>query len=107
MNQRSGLGVGAVSGISLRPDGNALVAGCFDTRVSVIDLRAWRITQALEVPPPSPSFFPTTACQHNFPHAAVEIIQHKHTPVYELLPRGFLVRWYANSGTLDPRCFVS
>lgn len=39
---------GAVAGIALRPDGRALVAGCFDTKISIVDLRTWSVSAVLE-----------------------------------------------------------
>ena len=41
--------VGAIAGIALRPDGFLLTTGSFDTLVSVLDVRTWRLLHSLEV----------------------------------------------------------
>lgn len=33
----------------MRPDGQVLATGSFDTLVSVVDLRSWRLLQSLKV----------------------------------------------------------
>lgn len=40
---------GAIGGIALRPDGFLLTTGSFDTLVSVLDVRTWRLLHSLEV----------------------------------------------------------
>lgn len=40
---------GAIAGIALRPDGFLLTTGSFDTLVSVLDVRTWRLLHSLEV----------------------------------------------------------
>jgi hypothetical protein len=40
---------GAIAGLAVRPDGHLLTTGSFDTLVSVMDVRTWRLLHSLEV----------------------------------------------------------